>query len=250
MAGKSVLQPKSLIDHLEEEKRSGNRSVEHFSGFGVMGLTFSSGHILGLRRFPSSSVGPVYTSVWFRNPQGRWSFFQNVQPDMACPRYFGKAISKSLVRNINITWTSAQCFTVTIGEDVDLSWKVRLTSTSSTRIMNTISKLIPGFFWHNKIFLKVMSGFAGRFLKAGHIGMFGKTPNGQWFKANPKKIWIVESSSASLRGNDFGNIEPLQHQAKLGDFWIPQVGIFAIGDADFELFKPTKHQLITSLQRV
>ena len=41
---------------------------ERFSGYGVMGLPFRSGHVLALRRFPVTSVGPGYTSVWWRDP--------------------------------------------------------------------------------------------------------------------------------------------------------------------------------------
>lgn len=37
---------------------------ERFAGYGVMGLPFASGHVLAMRRFPSSSIGPAYTSVW------------------------------------------------------------------------------------------------------------------------------------------------------------------------------------------
>ena len=36
---------------------------ERFSGYGVMGLPFRSGHVLGLRRFTASSIGSGYSSV-------------------------------------------------------------------------------------------------------------------------------------------------------------------------------------------
>src|SRR4051794_27060033 len=39
---------------------------ERFAGYGVMGLPFDSGHVLAMRRFPASSVGPAYSSVWHR----------------------------------------------------------------------------------------------------------------------------------------------------------------------------------------
>ena len=37
---------------------------ERFAGYGVMGLPFASGHVLAMRRFPASSIGPGYSSVW------------------------------------------------------------------------------------------------------------------------------------------------------------------------------------------
>lgn len=35
---------------------------ERFAGFGVMGLPFASGHVLAMRRFPASSIGPVHST--------------------------------------------------------------------------------------------------------------------------------------------------------------------------------------------
>ena len=57
---------------------------ERVSGYGVMGLPFASGHVLGLRRWTASSVGDQFTSVWHRNPAGRWTFYESIDCDVAC----------------------------------------------------------------------------------------------------------------------------------------------------------------------
>jgi hypothetical protein len=67
---------------------------DRFSGYGVMGLPFASGHILGLRRFPASSIGPGYRSVWHRDPGGRWTFYQDQPAELACTRYFSAAVEE------------------------------------------------------------------------------------------------------------------------------------------------------------
>lgn len=241
--------PKSLVESLEQDLSIPPGNAERFSGYGVMGLTFASGHVLGLRRFPASSVGLGYTSVWYRNPEEQWTFYQNVQPQQACPRYFGSAISEVLLREITIEWTGTHSFAVTIGDDVDLRWQVSLSATPATRLMNMLSRMLPEGLWHNKKFLKTMSGMASFMLGAGRIGLTGIAPNGQSFVANPRRIWIIDSSTASLRGQDFGSIGPLKNQARLGDFWIPQRGIFAVGGANFELYDPSRHTLTTSWQQ-
>ena len=51
-----------------------------------MGLPFRSGHILGLRRFPASSVGPGYRTVWHRAPSGRGTVYQDQPAQLACIR--------------------------------------------------------------------------------------------------------------------------------------------------------------------
>ncbi len=57
----------------------------------------------------------------------------------------------------------------------------------------------------------------------------GLTANGLPFDANPQRIWRVTEASATINGQDVGPSAPLPEQARLGDFWIPQQGIFAMG---------------------
>src|SRR6516225_7984354 len=75
---------------------------ERVSGYGVMGLPFRSGHVLGLRRWTASSVGDRFTSIWHRNPEGRWTFYESVSCDIACSRYFGAEVDTARVGPIAI----------------------------------------------------------------------------------------------------------------------------------------------------
>jgi len=47
-------------------------------------------------------------------------------------------------------------------------------------------------------------------------------------------IWSIPRRHAIVRGEDIGGMGPLAVQARLGDWWIPQRGIFAIGRAFLE----------------
>lgn len=242
-------EPKTLVERLEKGSSLPTGDLERFFGYGVMGLTFTSGHVLGLRRFPASSVGPGYTSVWHRHPAEHWTFYQDVSPHLACPRYFGGALSEALVRAIALTWSGARSFSVTIGDGAELYWQGSLISTTATWLINAWSGALPEGLWRNATFLKGMGGVAGLALRAGHIGLVGQAPNGQSFVANPRQIWMVGSSTASLGGQVFGGTGPLQRQARLSDFWIPQRGVFAIGGATFEAYDALRHTLRTSSQQ-
>ena len=88
---------------------------ERFSGYGVMGVYFPSGDALAFRRFPASSVGPPYTSVWHRDRTGRWVFYQDALPHHGCARYFSAALDAALVAPIRIVWANAFTFTVIVG---------------------------------------------------------------------------------------------------------------------------------------
>ncbi len=85
-------------------------SGDRFSGYAIFGLPFSSGHVLALRCFAASSLGAAYTSVWHRDPKGRWNFHQNVSPELACPRYFGAAITQNTTSPIRIDWADQLLF--------------------------------------------------------------------------------------------------------------------------------------------
>jgi hypothetical protein len=78
-----------------------------------------------------------------------------------------------------------------------------------------------------------MGPIAGFAMRAGKVGMAGTTPNGQAFIANPLRVWVIDDSSARIGDDDFGPTGPLAEQTRLGDFWIPQRGIFAIGRTFF-----------------
>lgn len=203
-------------------------SGDWFSGYAVLGLPFSSGHVLALRRIEASSVGAAYTSVWQRDPDGRWRFHQNVPPDQSCPRYFGAAISENTTEPIRIDWAENRRFRVTVGAPGEIVWDVRLAATPATRIMNAAASVMPSPWWEKRVVLSAMEVAARSILGTGQMNLTGRTPNGHAFIGIPRVIWRIAESRATIRGVDVGTPAPLQQQATLGDFRIPQRGIFAL----------------------
>ena len=61
---------KSLVEPVDFSAKHPPGNEERFSGYGVMGLPFASGHILSLRRFEAFSRREGYMSVWHMNPEG------------------------------------------------------------------------------------------------------------------------------------------------------------------------------------
>jgi hypothetical protein len=215
---------------------------EWFSGYGVMGLPFSSGYVLAMRRFPVTSVGPGYSSVWLRRPTGRWTIYADAPPEVSCARYFGAALDDAVQCGVDVSWSADNAFTATIGrDDVDLTWTVELAATPITTSMSAIMSALPHALLSNTAFLKAMSAAAGPMLGAGRLGLAGRVPNKQGFRAKPRRMWFISRSSATLGGEDLGSPQPLPAQTRLGDFWIPQRGIFVIGASAFDTFDPAQH---------
>jgi len=225
----------------EQNAALGPGGDEQFSGYGVMGLPFSSGYVLAMRRFPVTSVGPGYTSVWLRRPAGSWTIYADAAPEVSCARYFGSALEGAIQCHVSVDWTADNAFTVAIGGDVDLAWKVELESTPVAVAMSAVMTALPNMLLSNKAFLKAMGSAAGPMLSAGRLGLTGSVPNRQGFRAKPRRMWFISRSSATLAGEDFGIPQPLTSQTRLGDFWIPQRGIFVIGSSAFDRFDPAQH---------
>ncbi|MFC9773702.1 MULTISPECIES: hypothetical protein [unclassified Pseudarthrobacter] len=225
----------------EQNAELGPGNDERFSGYGVMGLPFSSGHVLAMRRFPVTSVGPGYTSVWLRRPSGAWSIYADAPPEQSCARYFGSALESAVQCPVTVAWTGDSNFSVTIGRELELAWHVGLASTPITRAMTLVMSALPAPLLESTGFLKSMSTAAGRMLGAGRLGLAGDVPNGQGFRAKPRRMWFISNSSATVGGEDLGTMLPLTRQTRLGDFWIPQRGIFVIGASSFDTYDAGRH---------
>lgn len=206
---------------------------ERFAGWGVMALPFASGHVLAFRRWSASSIGPAYSSVWHRDPAGRWQMWQNIAARNSCPRYFSAALEYTHVTDIEHRWEGPARLAIRIPDVLD--WTVEVRSTAATRSMNAVAGILPERAWRSVAMLQLMSVVAGRLLGVGRVGLVGRTPNGHRFRTGPSTIWMVSRSSATLDGHDLGEASPLPEQARLADFWIPQQGIVAHGQAWFDI---------------
>jgi len=238
--GPMNMEPRTLIEQLEAAASLPEGSNERFSGYGVMGLPFGSGHVLAMRRFPASSVGPGYTSVWHRNPDRNWVLYADVSPRQACARFFGASATDSIETRITLTWTAPFRLHVAMPA-VPFEWDVEVKATAATRLMNATGRLLPRVAWRSPAVLATMAMVAGPLLRVGRVGLHGRVPNGQHFIANPRLLWAVVDSRAQLAGEEFGPPGPVHPQAHLGDFWIPQHGMLAIGQTYFDAFDPALH---------
>jgi len=164
---------------------------DRFSGHAVLGLPFLSGHVLALRRVEASSIGMAYTSVWQRDPDGRWTFHQNVPPDQSCPRHFGAAITENTTEPIRIDWGDGRRSQVTVGAPGEIVWDVRLAATPATRIMNAAASIMPSGWWEKDLVLSAMEMAAPSILGTGEMNLTGRTPNGHAFMRIPRLIWRI-----------------------------------------------------------
>jgi hypothetical protein len=108
--------------------------------------------------------------------------------------------------------------------------------------MNAMASIMPDTLWHNETALRAMGAMARLLLGTGRMALAGRAPSGQHFVANPLVAWTIPSSHALVEGVDVGEPGQLAEQEHLGDFWIPQRGLFVIGRAFFEPLDPARHR--------
>jgi hypothetical protein len=222
---------------------------ERVSGYGVMGLPFASGHVLGLRRWTASSVGDPFTSIWHRDPSGCWTFYETTAGEVACTRYFGADVAHVEEGPIDLEWEAPNRVHVRTADGA-VDWNITVGATPTTRMMSAMGCMVPPAAWRSGVVLKAMGALAGRVLSVGKVQLAGATSNGQYFVANPLRIWYVTESHAVVDGEDLGPIGPLEEQAHMADFYFPQRGILAIGRVFISPHGPNGGQLGSAIAQV
>lgn len=224
------MNPRTAALALERSRRHGGAdpSAENMAGYGLLGLTFASGHTIGFRRFTASSIGPPYLSIWHRQPDARWIIHTNVEPDRACPRYFGPALDSYHVDDIEIAWNGPAELSITAVR-ARLHLALRLEATPLTRALSAAVRLVPD----RLLALPAFGAAAGRLLDAGRVSLRGRTPSGHSYLIRPHGLWRVAAAAAVLDGRDAGGLAVLPTQVALGDFMIPARGLFAAGRVAF-----------------
>jgi hypothetical protein len=235
-----VRSPAQFAQAVEDRPVLPPGDCERVSGYGVMGLPFASGHVLGLRRWTASSVGERFTSIWHRDPTGCWTFFESVACEVACTRYFGADVERVREGPIDLKWESSNRLHVRT-DDGAVDWEISIGATVATRTLSVMGSTMPLAAWRSGPVLRAVGAVAGRVLGVGKVQLTGTTSNRQHFDANPLRIWYVTMSHAVVEGEELGPIGPLAEQARMADFYFPQRGMFALGRVFISPLKSIPH---------
>jgi len=217
-------QPQTFARQAEEAPGLPSGAGERISGYGVMGLPFVSGHYLALRHVTASTIGPGYRAVWHRDPEGRWSVYADAPPEVSCARFLGPALTATHTTGIGIYWAGPQSLTVEIPEV--LTWQLEISTDLATRLMSAVGARLPAEACHATWLLRAMGVAARPVLSVGKVRLHGVMPSGQTFGAIPRRVWRIAQASAQMHGRDLGPPGPLPTQDRVGDFLLPQRGIF------------------------
>jgi hypothetical protein len=225
---------KAELEHLMPSvEPSPWRGHEHVRGYGVFGLPLSSGHTLALRVFPINDFAP-YVTVWHQAPDGTWSiYYQAPRPDIACPRYYGAAARHVAPATIDLEWRGNAELTIHVDRP-QLEWTVWMHEPPVLRPLNMASKRLPFWTWQHASLLRLREWMARR-LGMGAITLAGRMPSGHFGVLMPQRMYLIDRARVRLAGVDLGVPVRVRPNPKIGDVPLPARGIFAIGQAHWDI---------------
>jgi hypothetical protein len=87
-----------------------------------------------------------------------------------------------------------------------LAWTLALSPTPSTMFANRLTCCLPARWWTSLRALRLMEIGARLLFGAGRVCLSGVTPGGNRFVADPRVVWAVTASRATLLGKDLGPV--------------------------------------------
>lgn len=208
-------------------------SSDVLDGFGLMSLTVESGHVLAFRRITGSSIGPPFTSVWHRHPDGRWMLYINVAPTRSYARYFGGAMDAVEQSEIDVVWKRHYELSVYV-RNARLHLTMRLAASHATRMATAAAALVPPSLLRTDATAALVGRAAAAALGASPLTLRGGTDDGHRYLIRPRAFWRVEAAAAALGSSDLGEmIEPAEPPS-FGGYILPRRPLFLVGTAEFE----------------
>jgi hypothetical protein len=232
---------KAELEHLQPQIiKSPWPGHEHVRGYGIFGLPLSSGHVLALRVFPVNDFAP-YVTVWHMNPEGEWTiYYQAPRPDIACPRYYGAAAKEIIPARIQLEWINEFELRVEI-KQYQLEWTVRMKEPAIFHLLNKVNNALPFWTWKSSLLLKMREWIA-QWLGMGKIKLSGKMPSGHFGILMPQRMFPIDWARVSINEIDLGTPVKVRPNPKIGEVPLPARGVFAIGQAHWEIINEKEYR--------
>lgn len=229
-----IRSPRVWARMLERRRLTASNGVtsDVLDGFGLMSLTVESGHVLAFRRITGSSIGPPFTSVWHRYPDGRWMLYINVSPARSYARYFGAAMDRVEQSEIDVVWKRHYELSVYV-RNARLHLTMRLAASHATRMATAAAALVPPALLRTDATATLVGRAAAATLGAGPLMLRGGTVEGHRYLIRPRAFWRVEAAAAALGSSDLGEMTEPQEPPAFGGYILPRRPLFLVGTAEF-----------------
>ena len=203
---------------------------EHVLGYGALELPFSTGHLLGLRVWPQSDFTP-WVSVWHRTPEGEWSIFSDgPSTETTCPRYWGPALDRAELATIEVVWTGPNELRIEMDEPA-VEWTMSMRAPAFLRALNAVNASLPLSTWRPAPLLRLREWISRRVLGMGAIRLSFRAASGHEVTIMPQEIYYVDDATATVEGQDLGDLVRLETNPTIGGVPTPARPVFVFGQA-------------------
>lgn len=213
------------------EADSASRPLRPFRTRQSPGLFFARGYCLCPIHY-SATPTPLntYDELWLITPDGERRLYSDPpEAGALTQRYheFDRAVGAS------ITWEHASHDRVAVhldGEDgrtVDL--RADLGVTPGISLLNVIASLTPRPILRTSIGQKVTNLTFAQLIDGNGLKIAGNTETGEPYRAEADAIRVVTSASATVNGNDLGDLTAPDRLIEFGDHIIPNEPVFVFG---------------------
>lgn len=214
---------------------------EHVLGYGALELPFSSGHLLGLRVWPRSDFTP-WVSVWHRTPDGDWSIYSDgPSVETTCPRYWGPALERAALADVDLTWTGPNELHVAMDEP-SLDWTMSMRAPPLLRALNATNASLPLWSWRPAPLLWLREQVSKHLLGMGDVRLSFTSASGHDATIMPQEIYYVDESAAVLDGLDLGEPVALEENPTIGGVPTPARPVFVFGQAHMRILDEAEYR--------
>ena len=127
-------------------------------------------------------------------------------------------------------------------DEPTLKWTISMVATPLLRVMNAVSSRLPERLWRSPSVLGLMERIGGVLFDLGDITLSGTAPNGQFTSLMPRRMYLIDSSTARLDGDGLGYPARSHESPSVGEVRWPARPVFAVGGGYFEIRDTVDHR--------
>lgn len=117
-----------------------------------------------------------------------------------------------------------------------------MTAPALLRALNVVSAALPLWTWKPGPLLRIREWMAKRVLGMGDLRFSFITPSRQSAVIMPERIYLIQSSQATLEGTDLGQLTRLSANPTIGGVPLPTRPAFVIGQAHARIKDPDEYR--------
>jgi hypothetical protein len=221
-------EPKASLEH-EQSVRS-IKTLDPFRGTFITGVYFTSGYCVWSNAFTAVPSGlEPFVDVWVITPEGERILYCDPEAAIEPVTWyhdFDTTVGGEITRTATAPDRAHVSLTAADGTTLELD--VSFGQTVGTRLLNAMSALTPKSVSRTRFGAKLGTAVLNTLLDADGMKVAGRTETGARYRSEAKRIYTITDASASLNGEDLGQLSRPPQSIEFGD--LRSIPLYIHGD--------------------